>query len=355
MESTGGRFEVSLRALDLEDRAWVTGFGRTWQGSLTAAEHHAWRTVEADRSFLGAREVPFEQTQTDLLAAHLAHELGCLLLRQLDGEFVAETPAPDAPRETSLVELVTNNLADYRALRLTDEPEAANARIEAQAHHIDDDLFQYWITLRPLDTSSALPVLSASAYVVYRGNASPDRTLADVPMPLQAQPAAVLGSLELVALERSALCAEARHCLALETLTRADAVLFFLNHQVNWGLVRLGDRRCGRRPTARVARANEPLRFSLPADFPRPESWRATAVWELDPRAETFYVIAVSDSEAAHALARHIERLPSRCTAATRPGLEGAALARWLGEFDRLAEAWSARVDWQIIRVKKVY
>jgi hypothetical protein len=47
--------------------------------------------------------------------------------------------------------------------------------------------------------------------------------------------------------------------------------------------------------------------------------------------------------------------LPSRCTAATRPGLEGAALARWLGEFDRLAEAWSARVDWQIIRVKNVY
>ena len=353
-EQGGGRFEVSLRVLDLEDGSWVSGFGRTWHGALTAKEYRAWRAVEADPSFLGEREVPFEQTQPDLLAARLAHELGCSLLSQLDGEFIAAPFASDAP-EASIVELISNNLADYRALRLSDEPGAANARIEAQAHRVDNDLFQYWVTIRPLDASSGLPVLSASAYILFAEKPPSTGTVAHTSTPFHRGSSTVVGSLSLVPLERSPLCDGGTHCLALQTLTRADAVLFFLNHQVNRGLVRLGDRRCSRQPAARIARATEPQRFSLPAGFPGGTSWSSTTQWQLDPRAETLHVIAASDSKAARALARHIARLPSRCTGAVRAGLEGVALAEWLAEFERLADRWAARIDWRIIRVTNVY
>ena len=62
-------YSVEVRALDLEDRNWVTGFGKDWRGRLSTTQRQAMRQPRIDRTFLGGRDVPFTLAQTDLLAA----------------------------------------------------------------------------------------------------------------------------------------------------------------------------------------------------------------------------------------------------------------------------------------------
>jgi hypothetical protein len=94
-----GTYAVNARALDLEDRNWVTGFGRRWQGQLNTSQRQAMRQDRVDDTFLGARDVPFTLGQTDLLAAHLAHQLSCTLQKRVEHDYVVsvdlvEPPAP---------------------------------------------------------------------------------------------------------------------------------------------------------------------------------------------------------------------------------------------------------------------
>ena len=68
-EAGNGQYKVDLRALDLEDRSWATGFARSWQGTLSRSERSALQRVAADQSFRGQRAVPFSASQPELLAA----------------------------------------------------------------------------------------------------------------------------------------------------------------------------------------------------------------------------------------------------------------------------------------------
>ena len=81
-------YAVNVRALDLEDRNWVTGFGKRWQGKLSTSQRQAMRQTRIDETFLGARDVPFTLAQTDLLAAHLAHQLTCTLQKRVEDDYV---------------------------------------------------------------------------------------------------------------------------------------------------------------------------------------------------------------------------------------------------------------------------
>ncbi|NOR66606.1 MAG: hypothetical protein GQ528_04545, partial [Woeseiaceae bacterium] len=166
-EAGNDQYKVDLRALDLEDRSWATGFAMSWQGTLSRSERSALHRVAADQSFRGQRAVQFSDSQPDLLAAYLAHDLGCALLRQVSGEYLV-TLEPDDQQTVPLdgvVELVSNNLSGNQAMQVTADADRANAVLRGKAHHIDGDLYQYWITVAPTDSSSELPALSASAYV----------------------------------------------------------------------------------------------------------------------------------------------------------------------------------------------
>jgi hypothetical protein len=81
-------YAVNVRALDLEDRNWVTGFGKRWRGKLNTSQRQAMRLERVDETFLGARDVPFTLGQTDLLAAHLAHALSCTLKKRVEDDYV---------------------------------------------------------------------------------------------------------------------------------------------------------------------------------------------------------------------------------------------------------------------------
>lgn len=360
-EGRNGVFRVAARALDLEERSWVSGFGKSWEGPLTTTQYRAYRRIETDDSFRGDRDVPYSESETDMLAAHLAHELGCTLLRQVSGEYVAQLPGADmaAAGSDGLVELVSNNLAAYRALQITPHAGEANAQIEGKAHRVDDDLYQYWITVRPKDATGNLTSLSASAYVYLPDSYMLASLVADEPQPAMISDGKLLASLQLVEVDARRHCRAsgfgAGSCFALQARTSDDAVMFFVNHQLNNGLVRLSGGDCARRTSARVARADQSLRFGLPAESLADGSWLPATGWQPDPDADTYLAIAVSDSKAAHAVSQHLERLPRRCAAAVRPGLEGPALRRWLEEFGQIAQRWQSHVDWRAIRVRNMY
>jgi len=144
-------------------------------------------------------------------------------------------------------------------------------------------------------------------------------------------------------------------CLAMHIQTDRAAVVFFLNHQKSHGLVRLSNRECSTRPDARILRARESMSMPLPVDVLSPDAVSSTDAWPLAPEGDTYYAIAVSNSEAAHVLSRLLQRLPQRCTAAVRFGLQDESLQLWMTEFANTVDKWRDDVDWQGIQVRNVY
>ncbi|MDH3265794.1 MAG: hypothetical protein OEM25_02405, partial [Gammaproteobacteria bacterium] len=173
-------YSVNVRALDLEDRNWVTGFGKHWKGQLSTTQRQAMRQSRIDETFLGARDVPFTLAQTDLLAAHLAHQLSCTMQKRVSDEYVvaADLREPTAEGLRGTVELISNNLANRQALVLSSDETRTNAVLSGKAHQIDGVLYQYWLTVTPQNEDDDVTALSASAYIVL-----PETQLADRPGP----------------------------------------------------------------------------------------------------------------------------------------------------------------------------
>ena len=103
-------YAVNVRALDLEDRNWVTGFGKRWRGNLNTSQRQAMRLERVDQTFLGARDVPFTVGQTDLLAAHLAHALSCTLKKRVEDDYVVSVDLVEPPANglEGTVELISS-------------------------------------------------------------------------------------------------------------------------------------------------------------------------------------------------------------------------------------------------------
>ncbi|MDX1498704.1 MAG: hypothetical protein R3176_02325 [Woeseiaceae bacterium] len=380
-----GSYSVAVRALDLEDRSWVSGFGKRWQGELRTSHRQAFRQTRVDRTFQGSRDVPFTLAETDLLARHLAHHLSCAVFRQGSGRYVVGT-GEDAPLVAELataVELASQNLVRHDAVELAADAGQRNARIEGKAHRIDGPLFQYWLTVTPLGDEAELSTLSSSAYVLLpeaplasdagRPDTGPGMrhgaTVATTPdgtprMPLRSA-RSLLSPLRIAGPAGPADCGLQRNaprvafaradagCSLLETKPERDAILFFLAHQARHGLVRLGGADCRDRTPASIATTGRAVRFPIPRVLGKVGS-AEIAEWPLEPEADTYFAIATTDTRTARALANHIDRLPQRCNGTLRPGLEGHALARWLEDFSRLAEQSHAAVDWRGLQVRDI-
>lgn len=378
-------YAVEIRALDLEDRNWVTGFGKRWQGRLTTTQRQAMRQSRIDETFLGARDVPFTVSQTDLLAAQLAHKLTCMMQRRVSDEYVVATE-PDSSAANGLegtVELISNNLANRQALTLSNDAQRANAVLDGKAHQIDGVLYQYWLTVTPTDDNDDVAALSASAYIVLpeaerrTPQTAPLASLPD-PDPQRAPAAAtisvpnagkdaLLGPLRITAptslsdctggsveIREAAYMTGTRPCSLLQTETRTDAVVFFLEHQANHGLVRLAGSDCRDRTTARIARRGQALSFPIARTTTVSRNSSETYEWQLAPDLDTYYAVLVTDAGVARLFANHIDELPKRCSAAIRPGLEDEALRKWLGDFAMLVARSAEHVDWRAVRVKDV-
>ncbi len=375
-------YSVEVRALDLEDRNWVTGFGKDWRGRLSTTQRQAMRQPRTDATFLGGRDVPFTLAQTDLLAAQLAHKLSCTMLKRVSDEYVVAVDAaePQAESLRGTVELISNNLASRQALTVSTDPARANAVLGGKAHQIDGVLFQYWLTVTPKSDADDVSAVSASAYIVL-----PEATqLAEQPAVADVAPAAapperpasisipnagndaLISPLRIVAPTSAIQCGSQRFsvrqasfmsapsCSLLQADARADSVVFFLAHQVNHGLVRLAGDACRDRTTARIARSGESLSFPITRTTTQKYNWSETYDWLLEPEMDTYYAIVVTDARVARRVANHIDALPIRCSAAAREGLEDESLRQWLGDFAMLTARSSQYIDWRGIRVRDV-
>ena len=388
-----GLYGVNVRALDLEDRNWVSGFGRAWQGALSTIQQRAMRQTQADGTFRGARDVPFTGDESDLLAAHLAHELSCALLRETASRYVVSTGQEPGPGDSlaATVELVSNNLAAHDALELTGDEQKINATLSGKAHPIDGALYQYWLTVTPIEPGEELSTLSASAYVLLRGHslagASPPEpaSLHGAPPAEELLPSAggasratvavphggggaPLGPLRILKSQDPRVCegpatkplhatTYARsqgQCSVLIADSHADAIVFLLQHQANYGLVRLGSSACRERTAAHVVTRGEPMRYAVPFVAIGSSEMREAREWRLMPGVDTYYAFAVTESRAAREFANHIDALPLRCHQSPRRGLEGSVLQRWLEGFAVLAERHARHVGWRAIEVKDV-
>ncbi len=373
-ELRSGRFTLSVRALDVEQQSWVSGFGEYWQGTLTTMQHRAYRQPGTDQAYLGQRTVPFEDTQTDLLAAQLAHDLGCSLLRQMSGEYVARLSRDGGDPSSETLELISNNLAAYHAMQITPSSTGTNSVIEARAHRVDDELVQYWVTITPTDSKSDMPTISASAYIYLQETflpVSPATYAHSSDTNEMTRNSALIRSLKVVSSNSASVCetsvnnshyaydrnvrSASAQCFALEAQTEQDSIVFFLYHQLNNGLVRLADEDCSSRSNARISRKRQPLLIPLAMEMAKPLSWLPGKDWMIDPDADTFYAIASSNTKAARALGHHLEQLPKRCSRGMRPGLEGAELRRWFSELNAITGRWRSDIDWQSVRVKNVF
>ena len=333
-------FRIDLRTLDVEDRTWVTGFDLTWQGSLTQSQQDALEQQQVDPWFRGARAAPYDTEQSDLLAADLARDLACASLRQTAGEYVGLLNPADEKLPGSTAELVRSNLAALASIQFTDDPTLANAVMHGQSHVVDTGLSQFWATIAPTDSGTDLPTLTANAYIRFE--------------PTKPDPLESLSNSKTV-LSTARLVESGGKGVAMQVSMKTDAVVFFLNHQKHHGLVRLSEQDCGSRPEARVLRADDTASRLLPVSNIEPDAATATGRWTLTPQADTYYAIAVSDSETAHLLARHIRKLPQRCTSAVRFGLRDEALERWLARFSSIVDKHPEHVDWQAVQVRNVY
>ena len=381
-------YSVTVRALDLEDRNWVTGFGKSWHGQLGTIHRQAMRQRRIDTTFQGSRDVPFSLAQTDLLAAHLAHELSCALLKEPAGEYVVASgpvPAPDLDLDAT-IELVGNNLANHNAIELAAADAQVNAVLRGKAHRIDGPLYQYWLTVTPTDNNE-LSALSSSAYILLPGVVA-DASAAPDPRP-EAPPAIAAAPVKPVPVRVSVSIPNAGHeaflgplsvaspasisecggrtpaaspvyarpqnaCSVLQAEPQSDAIVFFLEHQANYGLVRLGGSECRERTVARVASSGRPMRFPI-APTTAGKGSTETYEWLVAPDLNTYYAIALTDARAARNIANHIDRLPLRCSEAVRQGLKGVELQDWLDQFALLAAHSSQHFDWRGLQVKDVF
>jgi hypothetical protein len=376
-QNLDGTYAVNARALDLEDRNWVTGFGRRWQGKLSTSQRQAMRQKRVDETFLGARDVPFTLAQTDLLAAHLAHRLSCTLKKRVENDYVVSVDLVEPPANglEGTVELISNNLANRQALTLSKDVSSTNAILSGKAHQIDGVLHQYWVTVTPSSETEQIAALSASAYIVLPEATKPKQsarthlahagrrpaTAAAEAMTESTPPVSIpnagkdaLISPLSIAVPRSHSDCGMGTCSLLQTSARVNSIVFFLEHQANHGLVRLAGADCRSRTSARIARSGEDVRFPIARTTTSSRNWAETYEWNLAPDLDTYYAVVVTDAAVARRIANHMDRLPMRCTEALRPGLEDRELQEWLNGFAMLTARNSQHVDWRAIEVSNV-
>lgn len=367
-----GSYAVTVRALDLEDRNWVTGFGRHWQGHLNTSQRQAMRQQRVDETFLGARDVPFTLSQTDLLAAHLAHRLSCTLMKRVEQDYVVaiDLVEPPASGLEGTVGLISNNLANHEALTLSASSQAANAVLSGKAHPIDGVLHQYWVTITPNGEHDDIAALSASAYVVLPEATQRTPVTAALPAkavikadsaPQQRAPVSIPNAGKDSFISALSIASPGSHgdcgfsdCSILHTTARADSIIFFLEHQANHGLVRLADSECRSRTAARIARSGQALQFPIARTTTKSRNWSETFEWKPAPENDTYYAVVVRDANLARRVANHIDQLPMRCTDSLRSGLENDQLQEWLEGLAMLTAHDAQHIDWRAIEVRNV-
>ncbi|MDJ0918409.1 MAG: hypothetical protein QNJ05_11635 [Woeseiaceae bacterium] len=374
-ELSGGQYALSIRALDVAEATWVSGFRKVWRGRLSSRELAAFRATSSDPAFLGTRDVPYDADQVDLIAKHLSHQLACDIHGSFRDDYVVSLDSDaDGSNEVlpGAVTLAARNLDQQNALALTGEPGAANAEVHGKAHPIAGGLHQYWLSITPLSRDADLDSLSRSVYVnLPRANGADEAALAaNALAPAREQHSATSRAARIQGVEmpgseprrllqplkvyRDSNCRD-RDCSVLQARASDDIIVYTLVNTVGRGLKRLGDDACRARSAARVVTRGHSALFPVPGYTGPVRSSVPPGRWLLSPTNTTYYAIAIDNAHDARRVASIIDELPAACAGRSRAGLSGIELQQWLDRLSQLMLALGQRAQWRALEVNPIY
>jgi hypothetical protein len=377
---------VKVRALNLAEQKWVSGFGKNWQGTPTRKQLEALAREHPDEYLRGLRPLPFTDRQPDMLAAYLARNLSCLLRQGEADDLVVHVanPAPGVPHmfKTTL-ELVGRYLTRFREVEVTDDPNQANVIVVSAIHAIDQNLHQVWISARQRQGEKYLPGAETEAYVMI--NAQRDTLIAGVNQVKPSEPLAsfhnvstkseIIGSFDLLTPFDQRLCATrnpwrfgvqhvtphqsllAGSCVAVEMDMTTPAYVFLVGQDAMGELTRIFPSSCPA-PATRAARLQPGELFQFPS-LSDPQA----GVLELggSPGTERIYAIAVTTPELADAFADRIEAIQSLCRPGRKfPGMLPAnslqhpreRIQHWQNYLAQLSKKYPGQLEWREFRFR---
>ena len=377
---------VKIRALNIAEQKWISGFGQSWTGRPTQSQLDALDRKKPDDYLLGMRPLPFSEKQPDLLAAYLARNLSCLLRQGKADDLIVHVarPAPDSPRTIkTAVELLDRYLARYREVEVTDDPNEANVTILSAVHSIDKDLYQVWISARKKKGEIYLPGAETEAYVTL---SSPYQTLAsgstqpDPLPPIRSDDSplnslSIISSFDLLIPSNPASCVndnpwkwgtqrvvsggvlESGSCLAVEMELNKSAYIYLLGQDARGDISRIYPSSCPA-AIAGMALLQPGEQFQYP-----PLSNPDAAVLELagSPGTERIYAIAIAAPGLAAIFSDRMSDLQDLC----QPGsnypetlkARGNAypherVQRWQNYLNWLSAKNTGLVDWLEFRIE---
>ena len=163
-----GKLYVKIRALDISEKKWVTGFGISWEGEPDRHHQSAIQNSNPDNYLLGLRPLPFGDKQADLLAAYLSKNLSCLFTNMELDEVIVHVDDRNLGRIRyfeNTFSLVKNYLAKYREVTVTDKPAAANIVVVPKVHEIYQGFYQVWVSAKYKNNGQYIPGRETEAYV----------------------------------------------------------------------------------------------------------------------------------------------------------------------------------------------
>lgn len=375
-----GDMRVAVRGLDVEEQSWVSGFGKQWRGAASARHARALTRRHTDEYLRGLRVLPFEDAQSDLLAAYLARNLSCLV-RQIGSDEILMYPEPLAQSPKTLqttLDLVGNYLARFREVRVTTKRSEANFVLRGEAHDIHEGLYQLWALVESTDSGEHLQGADTEAYIKVQSARPPPAVALPVPTALPAPTAlptpapssrpvvlprplareAVLSDLRLVRPRHPRVCRSRRawppgswvptarealspyECFAIEFDIERDAYVFLLKYDSNGSIERMLANLCD--GYGRAISRGVTLRY------PRPQGTRQP----YPPSEETFYAIAAVDARASRSVADHLARLGDPCERWLNRSIRHAEFETWLADLSQLAVAHPGEIEWRALRVR---
>ena len=332
---------VKVRALNLAEQKWVSGFGKSWQGTPSRDQMAALTREHPDEYLRGLRPLPFSDRQPDMLAAYLARNLSCLLRQGQADDLVVHVANPDAgipEMFKTTLEIVGRYLTRFREVEVTDDPNQANVTVVSGIHSIDRNLHQVWISARQRQDEKYLPGAETEAYVMM--NTPKENVIAGVnqvkpfkplpPFQSAARTSEIISSFDLLTPLNQRFCTTnkpwrsgvqrvtthdllpAGSCLAVEMEISYPAYVFLIGQDAMGDLSRIFPSNCpALGPNSGLLHPGEPFRFP---SLSGPQS----AVLELEgaPGTERIYAIAITSPQLAAIFADRMQELQDLC----RPG-----------------------------------
>ena len=377
-----GQLYVKVRALNLAEEKWVSGFGKTWQGVPTQVQREALNREQPDDHLRGLRPLPFTDRQPDFLAAYLARNLSCLMRQGEEDEPVVyvKNNAGHNPRIFHItLALLGKYLARFREVEVTDDPDQANITVVSQIHAIHKNLHQVWVAARYLKDGNYLPGAETEAYVLIdlpkpttvTGNLPPSRPYSHRLLNQISEPL-LISSFGLITPMEPADCATGSPwtsgmrqvaprghlpsggCLAIEIGLSETAFVFLVGQDADGMQTTLFPSDCPAfRNITGMRQSGDLMRFP-----PLSGSSQGTLMLDFSPGLERVYAIAITEKELADKFADRLAEHRGLCHppihfASAWPSGPSASpdqrVRQWQNYLHHLSDRFPGMVEWREI------